>query len=76
MHAWQPTRREARLRAWWQEGSLAGDVQIQRVKFHYFEKYVYGMSQTADTFEVARRAATWLMLYMWRRGLFEVQYAA
>jgi hypothetical protein len=33
------------------------------------------MAQTADTLEVARRAATWLMLYMWRRGLFEVQYA-
>ena len=59
----------------WHEGSLAGDVQIQRVKFHYFEKYVYGMAQTADTLEVARRAATWLVLYMWRRGLFEVQYA-
>ena len=49
-------------------------MQIQRVKFHYFERYVYGMSQTADTLEVARRAATWLMLYMWRRALFEVQY--
>lgn len=57
-----------------EEASLAGDVQIQRVKFHYFEKYVYGMAQTADTLEVARRAATWLMLYMWRRSLFEVQY--
>ena len=59
-----------------QEGSLAGDVQIQRVKFHYFELYVYGMAQTADTLEVARRAATWLMIYMWRRALFEVQYTS
>ena len=49
-------------------------MQIQRIKFHYFERYVYGMAQTADTLEVARRAATWLMFYMWRRGLFEVQY--
>ena len=58
-----------------QEDSLAGDVQIQRVKFHYFERYVYGMAQTPDALEVARRASTWLFLYMWRRGLFEVQYA-
>ena len=32
------------------------------IKFHYCEKYVYGMAQTADALEVARRAATWLHL--------------
>ena len=57
------------------EESLAADVDIQRIKFHYFEKYVYGMAVTADALEVARRAATWLLFYMWRRGLFEVQYS-
>ena len=61
-------------RATWQE-SLAGDVDIQRIKFHYFEKYGYGMGMTADTLEEARRAATWMLILMWRRGLFEVQYA-
>ena len=54
---------------------MAGTVEIQRVKFHYFERYAYGMAVTADTIEVARRAGTWLMMYMWRRALFEVQYA-
>ena len=33
------------------------------------------MSVTPDALEAARRASTWLALYMWRRGLFEVQYA-
>ena len=55
--------------------SLAADVDIQRIKFHYYEKYSYGMAMTADTLEEARRASTWMLLYMWRRGLFEVQYA-
>jgi hypothetical protein len=58
-----------------EEAALAGEVEIQRLKFHYFESYAYDMSVTPDALEVGRRAATWIMLYMWRRGLFEVQYA-
>ena len=33
------------------------------------------MSVTPDALEAARRASTWVAQYMWRRGLFEVQYA-
>ena len=33
------------------------------------------MSVTPDALEAPRRASTWLAQYMWRRGLFEVQYA-
>ena len=46
-----------------------------RVKQYYYESYKYEMSVTPDALEAARRASTWLALYMWRRGLFEVQYA-
>ena len=45
------------------------------MKLYYFENYKYDMSVTPDALEVQRRAATWLALYMWRRGLFLVQYA-
>lgn len=45
------------------------------MKQHYFESYRYAMSVTPDALEAARRASTWLAQYMWRRGLFEVQYA-
>ena len=53
-----------------EEDALSGDVEIRRVKFHYFERYSYEQSVTPDTLEVARRASTWLFLYMWRRALF------
>ncbi len=45
------------------------------MKLYYFENYKYDMSVTPDALEVQRRASTWLALYMWRRGLFLVQYA-
>ena len=45
------------------------------MKQYYFENYRYAMSVTPDALEAARRASTWLAQYMWRRGLFEVQYA-
>ena len=57
-----------------EDDGLAGDVDIQRLKFHYFERYNYEMSMTPDTLEIARRASTWMMLEQWRRGLYEVQY--
>lgn len=37
--------------------------------------YHYENSMTPDTLEEARRASTWMLIMMWRRGLFEVQYA-
>ena len=52
-----------------------GEVKLRRVKRHYHERsYGYEMSVTPDALEVARRAATWLLVYMWRRALFMVQY--
>ena len=45
------------------------------MKQYYYEFYNYDMSVTPDALEVPRRASTWLALYMWRRGLFQVQYA-
>lgn len=57
-----------------EEDALLGDVDVQRIKFHYFEKYQYQMSMTPDALEMVRRASTWLLISMWRRGLFEVQY--
>jgi len=58
------------------EDAIAGEVDIHRVKFFYHEKrYVYPMAFTADMSEVARRCATWMANYLWRRGLYEVQYS-
>ena len=60
------------------EDAIAGEVDIHRVKFYYHEKrYVYPISFTPDFLEVARRCATWMANYFWRRGLhvYEVQYA-
>ena len=58
------------------DDAIAGEVDIHRVKFYYHEKrYVYPMSFTPDFLEVARRCATWMANYFWRRGLYEVQYA-
>ena len=55
--------------------AIRGEVKLRRVKRHYHERsYGYEMSITPDALEVARRAATWLLVYMWRRALFMVQY--
>ena len=55
--------------------AIRGEVKLRRVKRHYHERsYGYEMSVTPDALEVARRAATWLLVYMWRRALFMVQY--
>lgn len=55
--------------------AMRGEVKLRRVKRHYHERsYGYEMSVTPDALEVARRAATWLLVYMWRRALFMVQY--
>ena len=56
------------------EAALRGEVHINRIKKHYYEKYRYDNSITPDTIEVARRASTWQLEYQWLRGLFEVQY--
>ena len=55
--------------------AIAGEVDLHRVKFFYHEKrYVYPMAFTADALDVARRCATWMANYLWRRALYEVQY--
>ena len=42
-----------------------------RVKRHYHERsYGYEISVTPNALELARRAATWLLVYMWRRALY------
>jgi hypothetical protein len=57
------------------EEGLRGEVKLRRVKRHYHERsYGYEMPVTPDALAVARRAATWLLVYMWRRALFAVQY--
>ena len=56
------------------EAALRGEVHINRIKKHYYEKYRYDNSITPDTIEVVRRASTWQFEYQWLRGLFEVQY--
>ena len=54
---------------------MRGEVKLRRVKRHYHERaYGYEMPVTPDALEVARRASTWLLVYMWRRALFAVQY--
>ena len=56
--------------------AVRGEVTINRVKRHYFERnYKYAYSVTPEAIDVARRAATWIAIYFWRRGLFAVQYA-
>ena len=55
--------------------AVRGEVTINRVKRHYFERnYKYAYSVTPEAIEVARRAATWIAVHFWRRGLFAVQY--
>ena len=54
---------------------LRGEVTVNRVKRHYFERnYGYGYSVTPESADVARRGGTWMAIYFWRRGLFAVQY--
>ena len=55
--------------------ALRGEVELKRVKRHYFERaYAYQVAVTPENINVARRAATWMATYMWRRALFKVQY--
>lgn len=45
--------------------AIRGEVKLRRVKRHYHERsYGYEMSVTPDALEVARRAATWLLVCM------------
>ena len=52
--------------------AIHAEVFFQRIKRHYFEVYEYEVSMTPDAVEHARRATTWLAIYLFRRGLFEV----
>ena len=56
------------------EQVLRGEVDVQRIKKHYHELYMYCSSMTADTVEAARRAVNLMLVYLWRRGVFAVQY--
>ena len=50
-----------------------------RLKHYYFQAaaggYEYDMSMTPDALAVARRSADIAAMYLWRRGVFAVQYA-
>ena len=55
--------------------ALRAEVKVNRVKKNYFEKdYSYEYVVTPDHADVARRAATWMFVYLWRRGVFAIQY--
>ena len=58
-----------------EEDALRAEAAFNRLKHHYFEKYGYRMSCTADMKDVARRASTWMFVYQFMRGAFAVQYA-
>jgi hypothetical protein len=57
------------------EEALRAEVHLNRIKKHYKEVYEYQSSITPDASDTARRASTWIFLYLWWRGLFAVQYA-
>lgn len=62
-----------------EKGASRGELTLNRLKHRYFEAaaggYEYQMSLTPDAEAVARRSADILIAYLWRRGVFAVQYA-
>ena len=62
-----------------EESASRGEITFNRLKHRYFEAaaggYEYQMSLTADAEAVARRSPDILLTYLWRRGVFAVQYA-
>ena len=58
---------------------LDREIKFNRLKHRYFEAaaggYEYHMSLTPDAEAVARRGPDILKVYLWRRGVFAVQYA-
>ena len=62
-----------------EEGASRGELKFNRLKHRYFDAaaggYEYLMSITPDAEAVARRSPDIMKTYMWRRGLFAVQYA-
>ena len=55
--------------------SKCAQVDFNRIKRHYYEKYNYGQSMTPDDAEVVRRSVSWMIVYLFRRGVFEAQWA-
>ena len=55
-----------------------GQLNMTRIKHLYEEAaaggYEYSMSLTPDTVAVARRALELLVMYLWRRAIFKVQW--
>ena len=58
-----------------EEGALRAEAAFNRLKHHYFEKYGFNMSMTADMEEVARRGITWMFIYQFMASHFFLQGA-
>jgi len=56
-------------------GAVRAEVTFNRIKRRYYERYAYGNSITPDAAQVPRRSITWLLVYLFRRGVFEVQWS-
>jgi hypothetical protein len=61
-----------------EEGAQRGELSMSRIKHLYEEAeaggYEYEMSITPDTVAVARRALELIVVYLWKRGVFAIQY--
>ena len=55
--------------------AVRAEVTFNRIKRRYYERYAYGNSITPDAAQVPRRSITWLLVYLFRRGVFEVQWS-
>jgi hypothetical protein len=55
--------------------AVRAEVTFNRIKRHYYERYEYGQSMTPDDAMVVRRSGSWMLVYLFRRGVFEVQWA-
>jgi len=62
-----------------EEGATRFEITINRVKRYFYEAaaggYEYEMSGTPDAVAIPRRSADIVAMYLWRRGVFAVQYA-
>ena len=55
--------------------SKRAQVDFSRTKRHYYEKYNYGQSMAPGDVEVVRRSVPWMIVCLFRRGIFEAQWA-
>ena len=54
--------------------SKRAQVDFNRIKKHYYEKYNYGQSMAPGDAEVVRRSVSWMIVCLFRRGVFEAQW--